>query len=336
MACRELSISVVTPAYNAERYLDGTIRSALGQSLPPLEIIVVDDGSTDGTGEVARGFGGIVRCIRQENAGPAAARNRGVREARGEFVAFLDADDEWLPHHLEEAARVLTAHPELAWLCTPYEERAESGKRRRRRYIGRLLRNNAYIADYFKAQAEYWFAWTGTMVIRRQAILDAGGFDESLRGPEDIDLWFRIALRHPQVGYPGRVGAVYRRHPGSLMGRSTGSELGPLLKRIEKLERVSVQSGPDAVKRSEPAILAWVGAAVRLALYQGKRELARDVYTRYRERLALADRLLMGASRFVPGARLTKLYAIFLFKFTAIRKACWQLLMKASRGWRSR
>jgi glycosyltransferase involved in cell wall biosynthesis len=326
----EPSISVVTPAYNAERFLDGTIRSALAQSLPPLEIIVVDDGSTDRTGEIARAFGSPVRCIRQDNAGPAAARNRGVREARGEFVAFLDADDWWYPHHLEDAARVLAAHRELEWFCSAFDERTQDGKTRRRTYHGALLKADAYIADYYRAQVECWFAWTGTMVMRRQAVLDIGGFDESLRGPEDIDLWFRIALRHPQVGYSRRAGAVYRRHAASLMGSRTGSELRPLLERIEKLERVAVEAGPEAAKRSEPLIIAWVGGLIRLALYEGRRELARDFYTRYRRRLALAERLLLGAARFIPGAWLARLYAILLFKLALVRRAFRRLLMKAS------
>jgi glycosyltransferase involved in cell wall biosynthesis len=230
------SVSVVIPALNAGRFLAETIRSALNQSLPPLEIIVVDDGSTDRTAEVADGFGPPVRCIHQENAGPAAARNRGVHEARGEFVAFLDGDDLWYPYHLGDAARILTAHRELQWFCSAFEERRENGKTRRRTYDGAFLKDNAYIADYFKAQVGYWFAWTSTMVIRRQAVLDAGGFDESLYGPEDMDLWFQIALRHPQVGYWRRAGAVYRRHARSITGRRTGSEVEPLLKQIEKLQ----------------------------------------------------------------------------------------------------
>ena len=93
-------ISCIVPVYNGERYLAETLQSILGQRVGPLEVIVVDDGSTDGTAGVARRFGSAIRVLHQTNAGPAAARNLGLSEARGDFVAFLDADDLWKPDKL--------------------------------------------------------------------------------------------------------------------------------------------------------------------------------------------------------------------------------------------
>lgn len=95
------SVSVVIPAHNAERYLGEAIGSALGQTVAPLEVVVVDDGSDDRTAEVARGFGDHVRCHSQAQGGIGAARNRGVELARGDYIAFLDSDDIWLPSKLE-------------------------------------------------------------------------------------------------------------------------------------------------------------------------------------------------------------------------------------------
>jgi len=329
---KPFSISVVIPAYNAARVLRRSIGSALKQTVAPLEVIVVDDGSSDRPQDVVREFGDTVRYIRQENAGPAAARNHGVREARGEFIAFLDADDEWYPHHLEDAARILTAHEELQWFCSPFEERLGHRTTHRRRYNGSFLKGHAYIDDYFKAQAEYWFAWTGAMIIRKQAILEVGGFDESLYGPEDIDLWFRVALKNPRIAYSRKISSIYYRQPGSITWDRSRSEIEPLSKRIEKLERLARQAGAAAVKRSEPVILAWAGALIRLCLHEGRRRLAHDVYMRYRDRLPLTDRLLVPLSRYVPGAWGPKLYAIFLFKLNEIRKTFWRLLRKAGSG----
>lgn len=102
-------VSAVIPAHNAERYLGEAIESALAQSAPPLEVIVVDDGSRDATGEVARAF--PVRYLRQEHGGIGAARNRGLRAAAGDLVGFLDADDVWTPHKLELQRRAFAAHP---------------------------------------------------------------------------------------------------------------------------------------------------------------------------------------------------------------------------------
>ncbi|HEX3110532.1 MAG TPA: glycosyltransferase family A protein, partial [Thermoanaerobaculia bacterium] len=95
------SVSVVIPSYNYARYLGEAIDSALGQTLPPLEVIVVDDGSTDDTPAVLAAYGDRIRVLRQKNAGVAVARNSGIAAARGECVAFLDADDVWLPRKLE-------------------------------------------------------------------------------------------------------------------------------------------------------------------------------------------------------------------------------------------
>ena len=113
-----LPISVVVPAWNVERYLDAALDSALAQDPAPTEILVVDDGSTDGTAEVAERRGPPVRCLRREHRGPAAARNAGIRAARGRLLAFLDADDVWLPAKLGRQIEVLAARPELGIVTT--------------------------------------------------------------------------------------------------------------------------------------------------------------------------------------------------------------------------
>jgi glycosyltransferase involved in cell wall biosynthesis len=112
------SVSAVIPCYNAERFIGETIQSALGQSHPPLEIIVVDDGSTDRSAEIAQAFGSPVRVMRQENQGESCARNKGVAEAQGDWVAFLDADDVWKPNKLE--AQLAAAQPETIAVHTNY------------------------------------------------------------------------------------------------------------------------------------------------------------------------------------------------------------------------
>jgi len=106
-------ITVIIGAYNAERYLAEAIESVLAQTHPNLELIVVDDGSTDRTGEIAESYGEPVRCIRQRNGGMAASRNRAIPEARGDYLAFLDADDRFPPDKLERQLAVFEAQPEL-------------------------------------------------------------------------------------------------------------------------------------------------------------------------------------------------------------------------------
>ena len=122
------SISVVIPAYNAAKFLHETIASVLAQTYPPSEVIVVDDGSTDCTMDVVRAFGGKVILIEQDNKGTAAARNRGIREARGEYIAFIDHDDFWLPQKLERQIEFLTKQ-NYNWIyCNSIFFDTEAGK----------------------------------------------------------------------------------------------------------------------------------------------------------------------------------------------------------------
>jgi glycosyltransferase involved in cell wall biosynthesis len=113
MTATPAQVSAIVPTFNGERYLEQALRSALDQSLPPFEVIVVDDGSTDGSCEIAESFGHPVRCIRQTNMGVAAARNRGLSVATGEFIAFLDHDDLWPRPKLEIQVAALQANPDV-------------------------------------------------------------------------------------------------------------------------------------------------------------------------------------------------------------------------------
>lgn len=117
-----MNVSVVVPAYNAAGFIRRAVESALRQSLPPTEIVVIDDGSADATAELARSYGPPVRCVIQANAGSSAARNRGIEEARCEWVGFLDADDEWFPSKLGRQAEILASHPGLVWCGCNKEE----------------------------------------------------------------------------------------------------------------------------------------------------------------------------------------------------------------------
>ena len=113
--------SIVIPLYNKEEHIAATLRSVLTQTHQNFEVVVVDDGSTDGGAAVVETFTDpCIRLIRQENGGVSAARNRGIAEARGEHVAFLDADDEWMPEHLEELATLIAAYPECRARATNY------------------------------------------------------------------------------------------------------------------------------------------------------------------------------------------------------------------------
>ncbi len=183
-------VSVVIPAYNVAWCIKRAIVSVLNQSLPPTEILVVNDGSTDDTAAVVREFGEAVTLIDQPNGGLSNARNTGIRHARGEWVAFLDADDYWLPEKLERQVSLLASDPELAFCSTCTRVVTPDGAEIN---IWHCPDQGAsMLHTIFERHAAV--AGSGSSVVaRRELLQQAGLFDEALRSLEDIDMWMRLA-----------------------------------------------------------------------------------------------------------------------------------------------
>lgn len=209
------TVSVVIPAFNAAGTIREAIRSVAAQTRPADEVIVVDDASGDETAYVARtAFSGLAKSrlfTLPDNRGPAAARNRGVAEATGEWIAFLDGDDAWLPWRLEVQLVCAAQHPEATLLCgdtVPLEDVS-----RREAQDGRAAAESTDLA--LRDLAIRNCVATSTVLAKKEAVLAAGGFDEQFRGPEDFDMWLRLLASHP-----GRKLACplsrYRHVPGSL------------------------------------------------------------------------------------------------------------------------
>ena len=177
-----LSVSVVIPVYNGERFAAEAIDSVLGQTRAPDEVLVVDDGSTDGTPEVLRRFDRRVTLIRQQNAGAAAARNRGIEAAKGALIAFQDADDLWVPHKLEHQIAAFTADPALDVCAALVEHFWEPG----------LAQREAAYRQVDHPMTKPQVGWIlQTMVVRRDAFRRVGLLDESLMTCEDVDWCLR-------------------------------------------------------------------------------------------------------------------------------------------------
>lgn len=195
-------ISVVIPAYNAERFLPRALDSVFAQSEPVHEVIVVDDGSKDGTEQVVRSYGDRVRYLRQENSGAAVARNRGIREATGNWIAFLDSDDFWYRSKLACQLSVLRRHDELRWCFCEFHFRD------RERLLKHVYTPGAWqeraddgIVPFFPAGLAGVNVHTSGLVIAREVFEEVGYFDPELRRGQDLDMWWRIALRYPLIGY---------------------------------------------------------------------------------------------------------------------------------------
>jgi hypothetical protein len=227
------TVSVVIPCYNHARFLADAIASALCQTRPPEEVIVIDDGSTDDTPSVVRRFEHRISYLRQDNRGLAAARNAGIRRARGELIALLDSDDLWLPTFLQVMMPVIADHPGAALYYSAWQPMDVDGQEVATWGPSR----HAPPAEVYATLLRADFLVPSAVILRRTAVLDAGLFDESLRSQEDWDLWLRLARRWPVVGTAAPL-VRYRITPGS-MSTDVGAAMEAVFRIVDK------HLGPD-------------------------------------------------------------------------------------------
>jgi glycosyltransferase involved in cell wall biosynthesis len=211
-------VSVIIPSYNCEAYIEQTLHSVLAQTHADVEVLVVDDGSTDRTRERVRGFGSRVQLIEQANQGVCSARNRGFEASSGGFVCFLDHDDHWFDWKLRAQINAFEADPDLGVVFTdftlwyPHEGVFPEAQTLApdTAALGRI--DEAYSGYiYHQFLLDCW-ALTSTAMIRRDVFAASGGFDITLPYSEDWDLWIRLArqVRFLKLAAPS---TLYRQHP---------------------------------------------------------------------------------------------------------------------------
>ena len=198
-------ISVVIPCYNQGQFLSDAIMSVLGQTWRKIELIVVDDGSTDNTRFIVQQFP-AARYIRQANQGLAAARNAGLALSTGQFIVFLDADDKLLPSALEHGGKYLLAHPDDAFVHGDFRRIAEDGSP-----VGTVQKPATGRSGYIGLLQNNYIAVQGAVLYRKDILESIGGFDRSLPACEDYELYLRIARVH-QFGYHRHLIAEVRQH----------------------------------------------------------------------------------------------------------------------------
>lgn len=241
-------VSVIMPAHNTARYIEDAIDSVLEQGYRPLELIVIDDGSTDGTVELLQRYGNRIRLITQSNKGAGAARNQGLQAAQGEFIAFLDSDDLWLPGKVAAQVTHLQLNPDIGLVFSRWgrwepdqmgdftlPERDEQATdtppgvvpERSGWLYNRLLFGSAL--------------HTITVMMRRSLVQQVGLFDTGLKRGQDYDYWIR-ASRHTQIHQLDRVFALYRLHGEGCIKKWPA----------ENFERIVVQKALDTWGLSGP------------------------------------------------------------------------------------
>jgi glycosyltransferase involved in cell wall biosynthesis len=263
-------VSVVIPAYNCAEYIAETLESVLNQSYRAHEIIVVDDGSTDDTYSIVTRFVGNYQnqivCIRQRNAGEPAARNTGIRRATGDFIAFLDADDLWLPDKLEIQMHYFEEHPEVSLAYSDMKVFTETGIIHES--VSKWLKMappSGYVFPQLFAETLFG---SGTVVFRKNCVKQVGLFDESFLVGSDYEMWLRMA-RHFHFGYVDKPLLMYRHHAG-MATRGLGKTLqdgvpweGKVINKILRLYPVAEKEiGRSAVRRrlARPYFFLGVGS----------------------------------------------------------------------------
>jgi glycosyltransferase involved in cell wall biosynthesis len=222
-AMAEPLVSVVIPAYESEQFIAEAIESVLAQSHAAVELIVVDDGSKDGTAEIAAAYEDV-QLLRQENSGPATARNRGFEATRGELIAFHDADDAMTPEKLEIQVRHLLAHEAVGIVVGEQEVRLEPGAElpfwaEGSRAPMKMPLRPAEFADEPLIHPM-------TMLMRREVFDSVGGFDEAMRPAEDLDWIFRASEAGIEIARLPEVILRRRVHPGSLTQDAAAARTG--------------------------------------------------------------------------------------------------------------
>jgi len=216
-------VSVVIPAYNAERFLGEAIESVLAQTYSPVELIVVDDGSTDSTAEVAAAYGEAT-VISQENSGPSAARNRGAAAAGGEFLAFHDSDDAMTPDKLAVQAGHLLDNPGVGCVLAEQDLLVEPGAELPFWVEGTKV--PTLMPPRPPELADEPMVHPMTMVVRRETFQQVGGFDESMRAAEDFDWMLRVSEEGVEIARLPNVLLRRRVHAASLTQDAAAGRAG--------------------------------------------------------------------------------------------------------------
>jgi glycosyltransferase involved in cell wall biosynthesis len=257
---RDTSVSAVVCTYNRAPEVCDAVASILAQRRPAAQVIVVDDGSTDGTADALARYGAAIELLRQPNQGASAARNTGIRAARSRWVAFLDSDDRWLDSHLADLLAIVESDPRLVWAYSTRMVEMAPGLAAVPEHppgiLAGLVDERGIAEDYLRVSARGVSCPTSGLMIRRDLLLELGGFDVGLRAGEDLDLWWKIARDHPRVGVavvPSIVMTRYREDSlsasarGDRSGRSDLVFTGTVLRHLARMREAGRAAAFEAV-----------------------------------------------------------------------------------------
>lgn len=247
--------SIVIPAFNAEKFITRSIQCVLNQTYKDFELIVIDDGSKDGTKKIVSDFqdANTIKYIYQDNAGVSAARNRGIQESTGDYVCFLDADDEWKEDHLEVLASLIETYNHCGLYVTGYDLRLNNGEtiHKSQQILKRIAEENFYSDNGFEILIHNgYFLNTNTVCIKKEVFEKVGLFVQGVKNGEDDDMWFRIFSYYP-LAVTKRVTTIYDRSNCGATGQRDVFE-STFLGRVDGL--LASEEVPDHRKKS---LIVW-------------------------------------------------------------------------------
>lgn len=295
--------SVIVPTYNAQETIGETLESIFAQTFTDFELIVVNDGSTDNTLKIVSGYEDArLKVFSYPNAGVAASRNRGVAQAGGSYISFLDADDLWTPDKLEAQIEALENNSQaaVAYSWTDYIDHSGRFIDRDQRvtFSGNVLRE-LLVRDFLESASN--------VMIRRQAFLDSGGFDESLSGAADWDLFLRLAANCSFVAVP-RLGILYRLG-GNSMSADLSMQERECLQVLEQAYEQASESLQTLKKHSFAYLYQYLGFKVMQGQLSRKKGLSALSYFK---RAVNYNPVLLGQQPRVTLAVFTKILAALL------------------------
>lgn len=241
-------VSVIIPVYNGEKFLAEAINNVIAQNYQPLEIIVVDDGSTDKTAQIATEFREVIHYIYQENQGPATARNTGIKLAQGEIIAFLDVDDLWSENKLQIQVNYLVNNPNIALVQGLIQQRKITG----------FTEENKPI--FVKVHEPYNYINIGSAIYRKSVFEQIGLFDERMKYGEDVDWFFRAWENNIAKVVLEEVTLFYHQHNHNMTKDKKIVELGLLRVFKRHLDRNRKEGKiPEKLALNKPTIVEYIG-----------------------------------------------------------------------------
>jgi glycosyltransferase involved in cell wall biosynthesis len=295
---QSVKFSVIIPTYNRVNLLKQAIRSVFAQTQTSYELIIVDDGSSDGTHDYLMSLGGQVRVLHQKNKGPGAARNLGARCAAGNYLAFLDSDDIWFPWTLATSDLVIERYHQPALISAATVEFDDVIPNRQWQELAA-----EQFSDYFSTASSPAYVGSGALVIDRATFESAKGFDENLLVGEDLDFYLRVGASHDFVRVLSPVMLGYRRHVGNISTRSSALYDGAIELLIREVK--GCYPGGKTREKERWELLSRMTRPVALACLN--EELKTEAWTLYRHSFKLNLRL--GRFRFLTGFVLVALLA---------------------------